>query len=410
MMNSSAIKLLSTLALSAVISACSQGPEQGPELSFQDSFRQALETAKPGDVITVPEGTFAFDRSLILNTDGVTIRGQGMEKSILSFKGQIAGAEGLSVSASDFTIEDLAIEDTVGDALKVNEGNNIVIRRIRTEWTNGPDVNNGAYGIYPVQTTNVLIEGNVAIAASDAGVYVGQSKQVIVRNNRAEFNVAGIEVENTIGADVYQNIANNNTGGILVFNMPNLSQEGARTRIFRNLVHNNNTENFAAPGGAVAGVPAGSGIVINANDEVEIFENDLAGNDTAHIIISSVFSTNYASRETASAFDPYPETLYIHDNRYEGGGASPDTLELKALKLAMFGLTGAFPNVIWDGFLNPEKAVDGKLPPTLNFCIAGEPGTQLLNVDGPGGYANPAIEQSQFQCRHEPLPPVQLSI
>ena len=81
MMNSSAIKLLSTLALSAMISACSQGPEQGPELSFQDSFRQALETAKPGDVITVPEGTFAFDRSLILNTDGVTIRGQGMEKS-----------------------------------------------------------------------------------------------------------------------------------------------------------------------------------------------------------------------------------------------------------------------------------------------------------------------------------------
>ena len=69
----------------------------------------------------------------------------------------------------------------------------------------------------------------------------------------------------------------------------------------------------------------------------------------------------------------------------------------------MFGLTGAFPNVIWDGFLNPEKAVDGKLPPALNFCIAGEPGTQLLNVDGPGGYANPAIEQSQFQCRHEPL-------
>lgn len=197
-MNSNAIKLISTLALSAVISACSQAPE----MSFQESFRQALETAKPGDVITVPQGTYSFERSLILNTDGVTIRGQGMEKSILSFKGQVAGAEGLSVSASDFTIEDLAIEDTVGDALKVNEGNNIVIRRVRTEWTNGPDVNNGAYGIYPVQTTNVLLEGNVAIAASDAGIYVGQSKQVIVRNNRAEFNVAGIEIENSIGADV----------------------------------------------------------------------------------------------------------------------------------------------------------------------------------------------------------------
>jgi hypothetical protein len=95
---------------------------------------------------------------------------------VLSFKGQLAGAEGLSVSASNFTIEDLAIEDAIGDALKINEGDNIVIRRVRTEWTNGPDVNNGAYGIYPVQTTNVLIEDNVAIAASDAGIYVGQSR------------------------------------------------------------------------------------------------------------------------------------------------------------------------------------------------------------------------------------------
>ena len=84
-----------------------------------------------------------------------------MEETILSFKNQVAGAEGISVSASDFTIENLAIEDTIGDALKINEGNNIIVRGVRTEWTNGPDVNNGAYGIYPVQTTNTLLEGNV---------------------------------------------------------------------------------------------------------------------------------------------------------------------------------------------------------------------------------------------------------
>jgi len=52
----------------------------------------------------------------------------------------------------------------------------------------------------------------VAIAAADAGSYVGQSKNVIVRNNRAESNVAGIEIENTQGADVYDNVAVDNTG------------------------------------------------------------------------------------------------------------------------------------------------------------------------------------------------------
>ena len=154
-----------------------------------------------------------------------------MDKTVLSFAGQIAGAEGLLVTASDFTIEDLAIEDAKGDALKVNEGENITIRRVRTEWTNGPSQDNGAYGIYPVQTTNVLVEGNVAIGASDAGVYVGQSRDVIVRNNRAEYNVAGIEIENTVGADVYDNVATNNTGGILVFNMP--AAAAGRTRYAR---------------------------------------------------------------------------------------------------------------------------------------------------------------------------------
>ena len=224
------------------------------EVDFETQLQLQLLQAKPGDIIEIPAGTYSLYRGLSLSVDGVTIRGAGMDKTILSFKEQVSGAEGLLVTANDFTIEDLAIEDAKGDALKINEAKNVIIRRVRTEWTNGPDTANGAYGIYPVQTENTLIDEVVAIGASDAGIYVGQSKNVVVRNSRAEYNVAGIEIENTLDADVFDNVAINNTGGILVFNMPNLSQEGARTRIFRNLVHNNNTENFAAPGGAVAGV------------------------------------------------------------------------------------------------------------------------------------------------------------
>ncbi|MBM7093302.1 right-handed parallel beta-helix repeat-containing protein, partial [Streptomyces sp. S12] len=136
-----------------------------------------------------------------------------------------AGAEGLLVNASNFVIENIAIEDSKGDGLKVNEGEHITIRNVRVEWTGGPSTKNGGYGLYPVKTRNVLIENSVAIGASDAGIYVGQSRDVIVRNSRAEFNVAGIEIENTVNADVHDNIATNNTGGILVFNMPALSQQ-----------------------------------------------------------------------------------------------------------------------------------------------------------------------------------------
>lgn len=207
-------------------------PTTEPAPPFSESrLQELLLDAKPGDVIDIPAGTFSFDRSLSLNVDGVTIRGAGIDETILSFADQVIGAEGLLVSASDFTIEQLAIQDTVGDALKINEGENITIRAVRTEWTGGYSTDNGAYGIYPVQTRNVLIEDSVAIGASDAGIYVGQSNNVVVRNNRAEFNVAGIEIENSVGADVYGNVVTNNAGGILVFNLPGLSQRRERTHL-----------------------------------------------------------------------------------------------------------------------------------------------------------------------------------
>jgi len=371
---------------------------------FTQSFRLALETAQPGDVIEIPAGTHEFKRSLVLNTDGVTIRGQGMDQSILSFKGQVAGAEGLSVNASDFTIEDLAIEDTVGDALKVNEGENIVIRRVRTEWTNGPDVNNGAYGIYPVQTINVLVEESVAIAASDAGIYVGQSRDVVVRNNRAEYNVAGIEIENTIGADVYENVANNNTGGILVFNMPQIPQRGHSTRVYNNEVHGNNTANFAAPGTAVSGVPKGSGILINSNDRVEIFANNVSNNDTANVLVSSYFSANYAGqRDLAESFDPYPEEIYIYDNNFEGGGNAPGAEYLVQIRDAIYGPQGRFPDIIWDGIVNPEKA------PELAVICVQNGDAQLLNIDAGNEFAGAAVDMSAHDCEVEKLAAIELS-
>ncbi|WP_066962370.1 parallel beta-helix domain-containing protein [Microbulbifer sp. Q7] len=408
---------LGAVLLAALVAACSQdngpgdtssSPAASAAADFQKQLLKQLITAQPGDVIEIPEGRYELNRSLSLNVDGVTIRGAGMDKTILSFKNQIQGAEGLLVNASDFTIEDLALEDTIGDALKVNEGKNIIIRDIRVEWTNGPSTENGAYGIYPVQTENTLVEGTVAIGASDAGIYVGQSRNVIVRNNRAEFNVAGIEIENTIGADVYDNVATNNTGGILVFNMPNLPQPGHSTRVYNNKVYKNNTENFGHEGTPVAAVPAGSGVVINSNDFVEIFNNEISDNDTANIIVSSYFSAGYYSdKSTQENFDPYPEGIYIYDNTFTGGGTSPDHLELKALKVAKFGLTGRLPDVLWDGAIDSQKMVDGALPSALKLCIENE-GVGIINIDVQNDFKNISTDIAAHNCSLKKLPQVVL--
>ncbi len=404
-------KLFAITALSFALAACSaqEAADEMPlgDPGYEEVLMAQLLDAQPGDVITIPEGKFPITRSLSLTVDGVTIRGAGMDKSILSFKGQVSGAEGLLVTASDFTIEGLAIEDTVGDALKISEGNKITIRGVRTEWTDGYKTENGAYGIYPVQTTNVLMEDNVAIGASDAGIYVGQSANVIVRRNRAEWNVAGIEIENTVDADVYENVATNNTGGILVFNMPNLPQLGERIRVFNNRVVDNNTENFGHEGTPVASVPAGSGIVITSNDKVEVFDNEIRNNQTANIIISSVFSTNYSGLSAQPNYDPYPEGIYIYGNTLEGGGDSPDGLDLKTLKTMMFGINGSFPDVLWDGFVNPDKLVNGKLPVDQRICIE-DSSVGIINVDGPNEFANPNTEDADHRCTLPKLPAIKL--
>jgi parallel beta-helix repeat protein len=393
-----------------VLTACGQQPvATTTPADYEKMLRTQLETAKPGDVITIPAGTHPMTRSLVLSTNGVTIRGEGMDKSILSFKGQLAGAEGLLVNASDFTIEDVAIEDTKGDALKVNDGSNIAIRRVRTEWTGGPSTQNGAYGIYPVMTQNTLIDGAVAIGASDAGIYVGQSRNVVIRNSRAEFNVAGIEIENTIGADVHDNVATHNTGGILVFNMPDLKQPGHNTRVFNNQIITNNTANFGAEGSAVAGVPAGSGVVVNSNDNVEIFDNTIGDNDTANMLISSYFSVTYSGeRALAETFDPYPEGIYIYGNTFSKGGGAPDRPALQALRQGLFGDDGHLPDIVWDGIVNPARFVDGTLPVEYSICVDNG-SADILDADNANANANPKIVTDAHRCSLEKLPAIVLT-
>ena len=130
-------------------------------------------------------------------------------------------------------------------------------RALHVAWTAG-DGTDGAYGLYPVQSTNVLIEGCTVQGASDSGVYVGQSTSIVVRHNTVLGNVAGIEIENSFDADVYENESHHNTAGILVFDLPGLQQEGGHgIRVFSNDIHENNTQNFAAKGDIVSMVPAG---------------------------------------------------------------------------------------------------------------------------------------------------------
>ena len=253
------------------------------------------------------------------------------------------------------------------------------MRNVRAEWTGGPKETNGGYGIYPVLCTDVLIEGCKVAGASDAGIYVGQSTNIVVRRNTVEKNVAGIEIENSNKADVYENVATDNSGGILVFTMPDLpTKDGLACRVFNNKVLANNHENFAPKGNIVASVPPGTGIMIMANDQVEVFDNTIEKNQTTGLSIVSYLLTERPLKD--EKYDPYCEAIHVHDNRFAGNGTQPAGRIGEMLSKAM---GSPLPDILYDGIVDPKKQVDGKLPDALAVRIHNNGDAGFVNFDAP---------------------------
>ena len=232
-------------------------------------------------------------------------------------------------------------------------------------------------GCTPFNGRNVLIEQCTAIAASDAGIYVGQCHDVIVRNSRAERNVAGIEIENTVRADVYNNVATDNTGGILVFDLPGLQvKQGHHVRIFKNSVTSNNHVNFAAPGNMVATVPQGTGVMVMATDFVEVFDNDVSDHQTSGVSVISFLVSGKKLKD--NGFDPYPEGVNVHDNRITKSGWKPAG-EIGMLLTPVIGKQ--FPDLMVDGVFDESKLVEGSLPEELQYSFRNNGNATFANFN-----------------------------
>lgn len=245
---------------------------------------------KPNTTIVLGAGKFVLDNEVtILNVAGISLIGQGIDKSVLDFGTMTAQGNGVFASNThNILVQDFTVVDAVKDGIRIENSDGVIFRRIRATWTTPGDATNGAYGIYPVKVKNVLVEDSFAENASDAGLYVGQCQYAIVRNNTVKGNVAGLEIENTQYADVYGNLAEDNTGGIVVFDMPGNPIVGRDVRVHDNIIRRNNRPNFA-PTGVVKEIPAGTGTFAMASRRVEITDNVYENNQTVDIAIISGF-------------------------------------------------------------------------------------------------------------------------
>lgn len=381
------ITLYSALAL-LVLAGC-KTTEQDPLRLVIDadqvevSLQETLITAQAGSTIVLPAGTYSFKRSLSLtDTPDMTIKGAGKGKTVLSFMDQIEGAEGLLVKqVKGLHLEGFTVQDSKGDAIKVQDCTEVVMRDLETTWTQGKKSTNGAYGLYPVSSTNVLMEDCEASYAMDAGIYVGQSTNVVVRRNYAHNNVAGLEIENTINAEVYDNKSVGNTGGMMIFDMPDLPQaNGDRVKFYNNIMEDNNGENFAPKGMVVSTIPPGTGMFIMSHSNIEVHDNVIKGHKTLGLAVNSWLITGipFESEE----FDPYSTNIYIHDNVIKSPDATPDTsTDMGRLVTGVLG--GKIYDIVIDGIFKPSTI--GKEGPPTTYCFQNNGDITFVNLNAGKG-------------------------
>ena len=392
-----------------LLSACKTTPTASVDATFEKQLQEEFINAKEGDVIELPEGTFTLNRSLVLDkVKNITIRGKGKDKTILSFKGQKDGAEGLRITADGIVMEDFAILDPKGDCIKVQDATNVTFRRLRVGWLAVHDPKNGSYGTYPVGCTNVLIEECEVFGSSDAGIYVGQSKNIIVRKNHVHDNVAGIEIENSSDAEVTENLSENNTGGVLVFDLPELPKKnGMRCKVANNRIVNNNTANFGVKGTTVAEIPAGTGIIAMATNFCDIANNEISGQKTIGIAVVSYLSLQKPFKD--SIYDPYAGGINVHDNKITRGTGAPDnTVAFGQLFIAIFG--DKIPDIIFDGEINPAyRNNDGTIKEDQKICIRNNGNVTFSNLDMANKGKNRSSDITKFDCNLAPLGEVKLT-
>lgn len=355
--------------------------------TYESQVAAALFSIEDGDCIEFEEGSFRFTRSLVLSgKKGICVKGAGEDKTILDFSDS-KESDGFSFSQlTGITVEDLTIIDTPGFSIRVSDSDFVTLRNMRTMWssynggmsiedpstlnvqcnglpydeqdpavvaaaiaTGGPTTangtftdsngipqpysthfSNGGYAIYPVLSNNVHLDNVTAYGASDAGIYVGQSNDVVVENSLASFNVAGYEIENTDRAVMRNNRALCNTAGFLIFDLPGLNQYGDMTRAHNNVSRFNNWKSFAPNGSIVGAVPHGTGFLQLGYDQVEIFENYIYDNSTLGYVFVSLELMGEGLND--HRMDLYPEGVWIHDNIFRRNGLAPQPPEETAIE------------------------------------------------------------------------------
>ena len=297
------------------------------------SIQSAIDAAHPGSVISIQPGI--YNEAVVINKKDIFLFGSG-EGVIIQNPGGIENGITVMDNANNVVIKNITVKNFEENGILLTHVKGFLISNVTA-------INNGEYGIFPVYCEDGVIDHCFASGHTDTGIYVGQSKNVLMIFNRATGNVDGIEIENCSNVSATKNESYGNTGGLLVVLLPGLTvKSSANILLNDNYIHDNNLPNFAPPGnGFEIGVPRGSGLLIVGADNVIVKDNKISNNGfvgtavVSTLVLGGIFGL---PPEAFADIEPNADGVKIIGNQYVHNGFDPPS-----------GLPLPAVDLLWDG-------------------------------------------------------------
>ena len=238
--------------------------------------------------------------------------------------------------------------------------------------------------------------------------------------------MCGINVENSANVEIYNNESSNNATGMVILDIPGLTRYCENVKVHHNKVVNNNLFNFAPAGNVAASNIPGTGIMLWAAKETQIYENEIL--DQSFPILIASFLTSYkltkdkpyvpiapteqarmkvaieeetSLREDAineqfsldKQYRPYNENLYIGKNTYSFGSFRKQ-IQSKDGFLFTMGVGFKDAHVWYDGVENPDGAT---------LCLDKNQQITVANLDFMNDHKNASVTaMDNYACNTNP--------
>ncbi|MEU6314906.1 right-handed parallel beta-helix repeat-containing protein [Streptomyces sp. NPDC047014] len=294
-----------------------------------DSIQDAVDSARPGDTITVLPGTY-YENVLI--TKRLTLRGYG-DRTVIRPPAATAPAPAAPLRAATacsqadtgICVMGTAQQPVTGVEIRALTVSGFKRNGIWASYTDRMSVErvtsekNGTWGIAQERSTRGIFRRNTARDNAESGIFIANTVEreggatdtlgAVVRGNELTGNRIGVTVRRVRNLTVAQNTVTGNCGGIFV--VGDEGEPGAGDLTIRgNRIHENNK--FCKGNSRLPDIQ-GVGIVLTGAEETVVRSNSIRGNVGASPLSGGILL--FKSFVGATNTDNVIQDNVVRDNR-----------------------------------------------------------------------------------------------